>query len=256
MWRVISSGRPVNYGFIAIPIIAILYTIYVAREPAYRMRAITLLLILVSAYAMMLYQIRGLAFLLQLSVIPLAAMMGQVYRRYKDTKAPLAGLLFLVLLFASIPNTWMVGIQFYYTPYQELNNEVRSGDFKECHGPGQFDTLASLPTGVVVASPNLGVMILLNSQHRALVANFHRGQDGILAGINLKRADMANVREMLARWNVDYVVLCDNDLPTKQIAENYPDGLWAKLYNQEVPDFLFPVPGNDESLIYIYKTQP
>jgi hypothetical protein len=75
---VISSGGLINYGFVVIPIIAILYTIYIAREPAYRMRAIALLLILAGAYAMMFYQIRGLFFLLQLCAIPLAAMMGRV----------------------------------------------------------------------------------------------------------------------------------------------------------------------------------
>ncbi len=256
LWGIIAAGRLDNFGFVAIPIVAVLYASCVAREPTHRFRAIALILILVGAYAMMFYQIRGLFFLLQLCAIPLAAMMGRVYEINKEAKTWLASILFLVLLFTSIPNTWIVGTSFVRLAFPEIKDDVQPKSFKECYGPDQFSTLQSLPPGVVAASPDLGVMILLNSRHRVLGSNFHRAQDGILAGINLMRADMGSVQEMLRRWDVEYVVLCENDLATQSIAENYPEGLWSQLYGRKVPDFLTPVSDGGESLLYIYKTKP
>ncbi len=254
--EVIAAGRLKNLGFLAIPIIAILYTIYSAREPDFRLRAIALLLILVGAYAMMFYQIRGLFFLLLLCAIPLAAMMGRVYGHYKDSKSPMAGVLFIVLLFASIPNTWIVGAARLKGGEPQASEGEPRGVFKDCYRPRVFDALAALPAGMVAASTDLGVQVMLSTPHRALAANFHRNQDGIQAGIDLMNADMADAKDLLAEWGVDYVVLCANDFGTKDWAETQPDGLWANLYDGNIPEYLTPVSEGNESLLYIYKTQP
>ncbi len=256
MFDIISAGKLKNLGLVVIPIIAILYTTYIAREPAYRMRAIALLLILAGAYAMIFYQIRGLSVLFLLCAIPLAAMMGQVYGHYKSTNSFLAGILFIVLLFASIPNTWIVGMARFGGGEPQATEAKPVGKFKDCYKPHAFDALAALPAGLVAASTDLGVMMMRSTPHRALAANFHRNQDGIQAGIDLMHADMADAKDLLAEWGVDYVVLCANDFATKNWAETLPDGLWINLYRGDIPEYLTPVSEDAESLIYIYKTQP
>lgn len=255
LWSIISAGRLNNFGFVAIPIIAIVYSTYIARNRAYRLRAIALLLILAGAYAMMFYQIRGLFFLLQLCTIPLAAMMGRVYGHYKSTNSSLIGVLFILLLFASIPNTWIVGAAKFGGGEPQTNESKPVGLFKYCYKLDAFDALAGLPAGLVVASTDLGIRMLLSTPHRALAANFHRNQDGIQAEIDLMNADMAEAKDLLADWGVDYVVLCSNDFATKALAEIHPDGLWVNLYRGDVPEYLTPVSDGAESLIYIYKTQ-
>ena len=255
LFDIIAAGGLNNFGFVVIPIIAAVYTIYIVLNPALRMRAFTLLLILVGAYAMMFYQIRGLFFLLLLCAIPLAAMMGEVYGRYKASKSATSGVLFIVLLFASIPNTWIVGAAKFDGEQQET--EVKpTGQFKDCLKPQALDVLAGLPAGVVATSTDLGVRVLFATPHRALAANFHRNHDGIQAEIDLMNADMADAKNLLAEWGVDYVVLCTNDLATKGWAEINPDGLWGNLFDGRTPEFLTPVSGDTESLIHIYKTQP
>ncbi|MBL4871986.1 MAG: hypothetical protein JKY41_00990 [Rhodobacteraceae bacterium] len=253
---IISAGQLKNPGFVVIPIIAIIYTIYIALYPNFRLRAIALFLILAGAYVMMFYQIRGLFFLLQLCAIPLAAMMGQVYGRYKDSKSSIAGILFIALLFASIPNTWIAGAARFPKDETPTKFGEPSGVFKDCYKPQVYDALAALPAGLVAASTDLGVRIMFSTPQRALAANFHRNQDGIQAEIDLMRADLADAPALLAEWGVDYVVLCANDFATKALAETYPDGLWNNLYNGDIPDFLTSVSDGAESLLYIYKTQP
>jgi|LGOV01.1.fsa_nt_gb hypothetical protein len=260
MWSFISTGRLGNLGLVIIPLIAIVYTIYTILNPAYRMRAIAILLVLVGANAMMFYQIRGISFLFQLCTIPLAAMMGQIYERYKSNNSPVTGVLFLVLLFASIPNTWIVGRTWFEGDEpQEQEQESASapaGQYKDCFKPHEFDALAGLPAGLVLASTDLGVWVLFSTPHRALASNFHRNQDGIQAGIDLMKANMADAKDLLAQWGVDYVVLCANDFATKDMVEINPDGLWTELYNGDIPGYLTPVSEDAEGLIYIYKTQP
>lgn len=256
LFTIISAGRLNNLGFVAIPTIAILYTVYLGFEPASRMRAITLLLILVGAFAMMFYQIRGLFFLLQLCAIPLAAMMGQLYGNYKSNNSTFAGVLFIIILFASIPNTWFVGAAWFGRSEPKASESEPHRVFKDCYKPQSFHALAGLPAGLVVASTDLGVRVVYSTPHRALAANFHRNQDGIQAEIDLMQADIADAKGLLGEWGVDYVVLCANDFATKALAENYPDGLWINLYNGDVPEYLTSVSADTESLIYIYKTQP
>ena len=256
MWSFISTGRLGNFGLVIIPIIAIIYTIYTILEPAYRMRAITILFVLVGANAMMFYQIRGLPFLYQLCTIPLAAMMGHIYERYKGNNSPVTGVLFLVMLFASIPNTWLVGLPWFEGDKQQESDLMPVGQYKDCFKPHEFDVLAGLPAGLVVTSTDMGVRVMFSTPHRALASNFHRNQDGIQAGIDLMKADMADAKDLLAQWGVDYVVLCANDFATKKMVKTYPDGLWINLYNGDIPEYLTPVLDDTESLIYIYKTQP
>lgn len=253
---VITEGRLKNLGFLVIPVIAILYSIYSLRTPDRALRAMALLLILAGAYAMMFYQIRGLFFLLLLCVIPLAAMMGRVYGWYKDSKSSIAGVLFIGLLFASIPNTWIVGAARFGGRDDQTSDAKPAGVFKDCYKPQVYNPLAALPPGLVAASTDLGVRVMFSTPHRALAANFHRNQDGIQAEIDLMRADIADTPALLAEWGVDYVVLCATDFATKALAETYPDGLWNSLFNGDAPEFLTPVSGDAESLLYIYKTQP
>ena len=256
LFGIISAGKLDNLGFVLIPIIAILYAIYIARKPKFRLRAIVLLLTLASAYAMMFYQIRGLFFLLQLCAIPLAAMMGAVYGHYKNSKSSMAGVLFIMLLFASIPNTWIVGVGRLGDAKPQTTASVPAvGLFKDCYRPYAFDALAKLPAGLVAASTDLGVHVMLSTPHRALAANFHRNQDGIQAEIDLMSADKATAKYLLAEWGVDYLVLCANDFAMIAMAETHVGGLWNDLYNGDVPEYLTPVSIDAESLIYIYKAQ-
>ncbi|OUS08435.1 hypothetical protein A9Q96_03015 [Rhodobacterales bacterium 52_120_T64] len=255
LW-VISEGQLKNFGYVVIPIIAILFTIYLISTPVFRLRAIALLLILAGAYAMMFYQIRGLFFLLQLCAIPLAAMMGRVYGHYKDSKSFMAGVLFLSLLFATIPHTWVVGVARFGSSEPETSDGEPLGRFKDCYKPDEWNALTVLPAGLVATSTDLGVYVMLATGHRALAANFHRNQDGIQASIDLMSADMPDAKRLLTEWGVNYVVLCKNDFATKALANRYPDGLWNRLYSGDIPEYLTSVSGEAESLLYIYKTQP
>jgi hypothetical protein len=164
--------------------------------------------------------------------------------------------LFIVLLFASIPNTWIVGATRFGGGEPQTSEEKPQGLFKDCYKPHALDVLAGLPAGVVAASTDLGVRVMLSTPHRALAANFHRNQDGIQAEIDLMNADRADAKGLLTEWGVDYVVLCANDNATKALAETHPGGLWIDLYNGDVPEYLTPVSDGSESLLYIYKTQP
>ncbi len=256
MWSFISTGRLGNFGLVIIPAIAIVYTIYRIINPAYRMRAIVILFVLLGANAMMFYQIRGLSFLFLLCTIPLATMMGQIYERYKENNSPATGALFLLMLFASIQNTWIIGLALFDRSKPQESSSISVGQYKDCFKPHGFDVLAGLPAGVVMSSTDLGVRVMLSTPHRTLASNFHRNQDGIQAGIDLMKADMADAKDLLTLWGVDYVVLCDNDFATKKMVEVYPDGLWINLYNDSPPEYLTPVSVDAEGLIDIYKTQP
>ena len=255
MFGIIANGKLGNFGFVVIPVIAALFTLFMSRIKCLRLRAITLFLILAGAYAMMFYQIRGLFFLLQLCAIPLAAMVGSAYAYYKNTNTLLAGVFFISALFISIPATWIVGARLVAIRDYESDSVVSSGRFLECYKFDEYNVLSALPAGTVAASTDMGVPILLNTQHKSISANFHRNQDGILANIELMKADITDAENLLRKTKVDYVVLCVNDFATKEIADMYPDGLWYSLYRDDVPAYLTPVSGGDERLLYIYKTQ-
>lgn len=263
----IKTGGGSNFGLAIIPILAILFALNIARDSAFRQRSLVLVGVIIAAYALTFYQIRGLFFLLLLCAVPISATLGQLYTQYKIDQKPLAGILVLVVMLASMPDIWSLG----YIQWKAFqSNRVVASDatqttlvtahtqrnavahLNSCFRPVQVAKLRGLPVGVVVASTDLGAGLIRATDHRLMAANFHRNQDGIQALLQVSKAAVDDTAVLLADMHADYVVICLNDFLPLQISPE--NGLWPMLYRGAVPAFLTPVPADENDLLRIYKT--
>lgn len=254
----VKSDGAGNFGLLFVPVIASLYAIILGRNPVKRTQSLILICAIMATYALTFYQLRGLFFMLILSAIPISAMIGRLYVRYKTTGSSLAGVLVIGAMLVSVPDLWSLAYINWPTETATSNNTTtvaNVGAYDHCILPETLSPLAQIPTGLIASSTDMGAALLLHTPHGVLSSNFHRNQDGIQAGIDLAKADMTQAVEILRNAGVDYVVLCKNDLLPLDLSGDNPNGLWPMLYTGKVPSFLAAIDlgGQGDPLILAYE---
>ncbi len=257
-----SNGK--NFGLLFVPIIVVIYTIILARDKAKTARAIVLAMVITAAFAMTMYQIRGLYFMLVLCAVPISAILGQLYTRYKATESARIGVFVIAVLIISIPDAWSAVYlgtsQLLAKPPEPVEtftvNFDNKGRLSACFSPDATRVLTELPPGFIIAGTDLGAGFINVTQHRVLGSNFHRGQDGILAGLQFAWADLAMAEEMLREWGAEYVVFCQNDWLPMRVGYKNPEGIWPRLYHNDVPDFLSRISENPDDMLQIFAITP
>lgn len=265
----IRTGGGSNFGLLIVPVLALLFALNLARDPLLRQRSLLLIGVIIAAYAMTFYQIRGLFFLLMLCAIPISSMLGSLYAHYKTDQNARTGVLVLVVMLASMPDIWSLGyiqwksfrgnqgvVSAVHQPTSERLVTARTqqravAHLNSCFRPAHVNKLRDLPVGLVIASTDLGAGLIKATEHRLMAANFHRNQDGIQAVLQVSKVEVDDAAMLLNNMNADYVVVCLNDFLPLQISPE--NGLWPMLYRGEVPAFLTPVPVEDNDLLRIYQ---
>ncbi|MEE9455505.1 MAG: hypothetical protein V3V13_14160 [Paracoccaceae bacterium] len=251
-----SDGK--NFGLLFVPLVVVIYTIILARDKTKTAQAVMLGMVIAAAYAMTLYQIRGLYFMLMLCALPISAILGMLYARYKISESLRAGVFVIVVLLISIPDMWSavyLSIKRLTQPPTQMTNTVdlnNKGRLSGCFSPDATKVLAGLPAGMVIAGTDLGAGFMNVTPHRVLGANFHRGQDGILAGLQFAWADLTAAEGMLREWRADYVVFCQNDWLPMRISYNNPPGIWPHLYHNDIPGFLSRISENPDDMLQVF----
>ena len=194
------------------------------------------ILLLVAALGMSVYQVRFYVFGHLFAVIPLGLWIADVYRSGKARNP--SSVTYIGALALSLPFLWALpGV--FIAPDVQTN---RAGDKADCLQDDLFTTLNALPPGRVLASADFGPILLNTTRHSVLQGNYHRNHEGISRAIDLLLSGEGESRELLAVNGIDYVVTCPADAETLLLSAHDPGGLAARLRQDEVPDYLVPVP--------------
>ena len=232
-----------NAGLLVSPLVVMALAAWVAFDRRYTARALLMLAMVAVAYGMALYQIRGASFLMLLSALPAAAGLARIFKIYRSGSQK-AGFAVLVLLVFSLPDVPTIIATQYIFAKSALENEAQlsaSSAEKSCNSPASFAQFSKASPGMVLASTNLGAYLLAYTPHHVLTSNFHRNNAGIQAGIDIARAPVDEVPDLLRAFGVRYVVYCAGEEALKVPATRFPNGLWASLNRQEIPTFLTPM---------------
>jgi hypothetical protein len=232
-------------GFYAVGLIAVAVCVFRIRRGQQPLPYAILLVLIAVSWALTAYQVRGMIFANFLAFVPLSALIADlrdIYRaRQNDLRAAAA---FVLSTLASIPTVWTVagvgvveaGSAIAGTPQ---NNDA---DAKQvCISPDSLKPLASLPVGRILSTANPGSMLLRFTPHSVLTANYHRNQTGMLEALRTSMAQPAEAIDMLHREKIAYVLICDDDPQVDIIKTRAPTGLFGRLVNGEIPEFLEPI---------------
>ena len=133
------------------------------------------------------------------------------------------------------------------------NNAQFSFDgVKKCRTTRDFAALASQPKGLLATNIDLGALALLTTPHNVLGTAYHRdfGKE-YLYQILISNPSAAEIQ--IRAHGVDYFAYCASDVDIDAIAKFAPNGLMAQLLARRIPQFLQPIPNQNDSHIVVFK---
>ena len=252
-----TAGR---YYFV--PPLAMLCALLAIRRGRMVREHLILLAMIVTAFAITLFQVRGAVFSNLLSIFVLAPVVAALrVRSNADPKNARKGLAFAGMALASVPFIWALGGALLSIGYDTVTDKAdkvadADGDRRVCLERQAMAPLAREPVGVVANASNLGATILRYTGHRTLSAPYHRNQGGMLATlhIGMSRPDLA--KRYMDDAGVTLLAFCADDPQVGSIERAAPDGLYAELAKGKVPAWLEPVPGTLGEPLEIFRYRP
>lgn len=220
-----------------------------------------LLMLIMSAVVMTVYQIRFSPFAYLFSVLPLAVWTGGIYRKGRarveahkaansDGGEP-SNIAYLGALALSVPLVWLIpGLLM----AGDTAGKTMGAKASVCYEQAVMIEIAQLPTGLIAATSNGGAPILQHTNHRALSGNYHRNIAGIGAQIDIATRDDA--LPVLRELGVDYVHFCNPSRETDVLIDENPSGLYGQIKAGTVPPYLTPVLSLKDGVVTVYKVTP
>ncbi|TDK35415.1 hypothetical protein E2F50_14315 [Rhizobium deserti] len=213
-----------------------------------------------AAWAITLIQVRGAFLANLLSILPLSLLITDLRRasQLEPNNASVA-LAYILGVLASVPAVWGVSGIVLKEGWGAVTLEGLSAsdtaESGECGGPATMQVLNGLPPGVVSSPSNSGADIIRFTPHRAISAPYHRNQAGMLTELHIGLANPKEAEAFIRGAGVTIVTFCSTDPQTTALVRIKPDGLYAALQRNEVPDYLQPVGGPVEGF-RIFRVLP
>ncbi|MDP3735807.1 MAG: hypothetical protein Q8R02_00365 [Hyphomonadaceae bacterium] len=214
---------------------------------------------LLSAWAVLAWQIRGSAFATAFAIPFGAWAVAKARRDYRNKASAIRLLAFAGVASASAAAAWASAgeaLQGGLTPQRTLANyEMRTSESKSCLKAESFKPLEAAPKGIMLNQFALGASVLVWTEHSVLAAPYHRDVEGTMTMINALRSTPEAAREIVIHSAADYVLVCPSLPETGFYAHNpadprtMPEGtLSAQLGKRFYPDWLAPVELGDTPL--------
>lgn len=222
------------------PFIAIVLIGFQLRSRRLRREETLAAILLVVAFGVSLWQVRGSTFSVAFAVLPLSAWIAKI--RLKASAAPSwrisAGIVmaWLVSLNATWAGVAVAAQSMVQNAPQRINSDPDHA--VTCGKPDDFRDLAALPATTVLASSNLGSGILVFTGHRALAGPYHRNVGGNLAMLDAFMGTPDATRAVIRREHVGLIAICRGNTEEISLALDAPEALAAKLLRGDVPEWL------------------
>ncbi len=215
------------------PFIAILLIGFQLRSRRLRREEILAAVLLVVAFAVSLWQVRGSTFSVAFAVLPLSAWIAKIRLQASAVRIVAAWLVSLNATWAGVAVAAQSVVQ---KAPQRVNSDADHA--VTCGKPGDFRDLAALRATTVLASSNLGSGILMFTGHRALAGPYHRNVAGNLAMLDAFMGTPDAARAIIAREHIGLVAICRGNTEEISLAADAPAGFAAQLLRGNVPDWL------------------
>lgn len=212
--------------------------------------------LLVVAFIVSAWQVRGSTFSIAFAVIPLSAWIAKWRERAQTSPSRSVSLRMAAVWLVSMNAVWTGAAAATSIAFDA--NKVATKDAgidAVCEAKASFAALARQPDTTVLAISNLGSPILAYSGHRAFAGPYHRNIAGDLLALDAFLGSAADARAIVAAHNVGLVALCRGSAESKLLAAKAPQGFLAGLMQGTVPDWLEPVLETKGAPIELYRVR-
>ncbi|MER9753421.1 GtrA family protein [Mesorhizobium sp. M0166] len=211
--------------------------------------------LLVVAFIVSAWQVRGSTFSIAFAVIPLAAWIAKWRQRAEASASRGVALRMAAVWLVSVNAVWTGAAAATSVAFDDSNATVDNGTDVACHRMASFAALGRLPGTTVLAISNLGSPILAYSGHRVFAGPYHRNIAGNLLVLDAFLGSDADARTVLADHHVGLVALCPGSAESKLLATKAPAGFLAGLMRGSVPEWLEPVAGTSGAAVELYRVR-
>jgi hypothetical protein len=194
---------------------------------------------------LMLYQVRFYVFASLLAIVPCAMWVMQVYDAGRKEGGNRVA--YLAPLVLANPALWALPPTLLVPPEAKAEKGA-------CLSEDTLTALNSVPPGMILSDANVGALLLNQTAHSVMSANYHRDTAGIAASLKAFGLPPDEVPALLAENQVDYVLMCPGAAEITTFSRLRPDGFLARLSAGDVPEWLQPVapvsPGVSSGRLY------
>ncbi|OBQ87221.1 polysaccharide biosynthesis protein GtrA [Mesorhizobium sp. WSM3873] len=239
------------------PFIAILLIGLQLRSRRLRREEALTAVLLIVAFAVSLWQVRGSTFSVAFAVLPLSTWIAGVRLQATAAQSWRVSTRIAAAWLVSLNATWAGVAVAAQSVVQKAPAKINSDadHALTCGKASDFSDLAGMPATAVLASSNLGSPILMFTGHRALAGPYHRNVGGNLAMLDAFMGTPDAARAIIEREHVGLVAICRGNSEELSLAAQAPKGLAAKLLKRDVPDWLELDDATASKPVEIYKVR-
>lgn len=210
--------------------------------------------LLLAAFLVSVWQVRGAVFAVALATIPLSGWIARRRAAAALSRSRGATLALAASWILSFNAVWSAAGDRVFAPSLPSDAAGGAKSTSACYRSGDYADLAALPAATVLSVSNLGSAILAWTPHRALAGSYHRNVEGNLAALDMLMATPADAEHQIRAGNVGIVAVCPGNSETTLLAKAAPDGLLAALNRAEIPAWLEPIGGGPA--LQLYRVRP
>lgn len=211
--------------------------------------------LLLIAFAISVWQVRGANFSVALAVIPLSAWVAGWRKHAAATPSAKATIAMIAVWLASLNGVWSVSAASVSMFTDGKAHPIAGSIRYTCEASGDYATLAAQPATTVLAVSNLGSPILAYTGHRVLAGPYHRNVEGNLLALDAFMGPVAATQRIVRDQHIGLIALCRADAETDYLSSEAPDGFLATLVKGQLPSWLEPVPGTIGKPLELYRVK-
>ncbi|MEO5759337.1 MAG: GtrA family protein [Mesorhizobium sp.] len=214
--------------------------------------------LLVVAFIVSVWQVRGSTFAITFAVIPLSAWIAKWRQQAEATPTRGAMLRTAAAWLLSVNSVWSGAAQaasFAFEPKAAAVAGGTAADDIPCHAKRSFAALAQLPDTAVLAVSNLGSPILAYSGHHVFAGPYHRNIAGDLLVLDAFLGSEAQARSIVESHHIGLVAMCRGNPESGLFVRTAPDGFLAGLMRGGVPAWLEPVAETRGASLELYRVR-
>ena len=212
--------------------------------------------LLVVAFAVGAWQVRGTTFSIGFAVIPLAAWVAKWRARAETSSSFGMAVRLAAVWLVAVNPVWTCVAAAASVAFEKDTAAADGGDTdKACQKMVTFEALGRMPGAAVLTLSNLGAPILAYTGHRVFAGPYHRNIAGNLLALDAFLGSADDAWRIVAANRVDIVAICRGSGESAILTQKAPQGFLAGMLRGTVPAWLEPVADTRGSPIELYRVK-
>lgn len=226
--------------FMALPIVGLAggFLAWRSAEPTHRGRWESYLFLLAAATVASLLVLRSGGFANILALPGAAFLCGIAVERARALSLTPVRVLATAAAFFTVMPAYAIALVAGRSNTTNTTSAARLSTARTCMSAAEMGRLSQLPTGDVAAPLDIGPAIIVHTPHRVIASGHHRNVSGMRDVIRLFTLPPETAREIIARRDIEYIVVCPSLLEPNHYAADNRAGLWSNLAADRAPPWL------------------